>query len=279
MVTLNAFESGCKVRIQKHFPQSAIGGSKYGANEVFDNWMLSTLDEAEADLKAGMSMADVLQKVADSRRAFEEKKGNNKLKAGVLRPEDSDYYPGVLGSNRDLSLADDNNSPARIALMQKLAPLMEQREPPITKDEYGSLWQNHYTMRDGRKIESSKAGKDAWEVRTEAGDFPGENLHYDAAHGKNMRVILEDSLARLEDVRKNGASLKSEEEYLRAAYGFFTAMPYHKGSASIGRVMFTGVANQVFKKASIDPDMDGYALMLNEEQFIAHFRKEMFGRD
>jgi len=63
-------------------------------------------------------------------------------------------------------------------------------------------------------------------------------------------------------------------EFALSAYAFFGSMPYMRGSAAIGRVVYTVLAQKVFKKAIIlDPEIDIRVLMRNEADFIAYLKQ------
>lgn len=64
------------------------------------------------------------------------------------------------------------------------------------------------------------------------------------------------------------------KEFALSAYAYFGSMPYMRGSAAIGRVVYTVLAQKVFKKAIIlDPEIDIRVLMRNEADFIAYLEQ------
>ena len=63
-------------------------------------------------------------------------------------------------------------------------------------------------------------------------------------------------------------------EFALSTYAYFGSMPYMRGSAAIGRVVYTVLAQKVFKKAIIlDPEIDIRVLMRNEADFIAYLKQ------
>jgi hypothetical protein len=75
-------------------------------------------------------------------------------------------------------------------------------------------------------------------------------------------------------------ALKSQDlesafrEYALSAYAYFGSMPYMRGSAAIGRVVYTVLARKIFKKIIVlDPEIDIRVLMRNEADFISLLRQ------
>jgi hypothetical protein len=65
-------------------------------------------------------------------------------------------------------------------------------------------------------------------------------------------------------------------EFALSVYAYFGSMPYMRGSAAIGRVVYTVLARKVFKKVIVlDPEIDIRVLMRSEADFVALLRKNL----
>ena len=63
-------------------------------------------------------------------------------------------------------------------------------------------------------------------------------------------------------------------EFALSVYAYFGSMPYMRGSAAIGRVVYTVLAKKIFKKSIVlDPEIDIRVLMRNEADFVVLLRQ------
>ncbi len=66
------------------------------------------------------------------------------------------------------------------------------------------------------------------------------------------------------------------KEFALSVYAYFGSMPYMRGSAAIGRVVYTVLAKKIFNKVIVlDPEIDIRVLMRKETEFMALLRKNL----
>lgn len=64
------------------------------------------------------------------------------------------------------------------------------------------------------------------------------------------------------------------QEFALSLYAYFGSMPYMRGSAAIGRVVYTVLARKIFNKVIVlDPEIDIRVLMRKEADFMTLLRK------
>ena len=87
--------------------------------------------------------------------------------------------------------------------------------------------------------------------------------------------ILTDALERISAIMNAPDKSREERlmEFAAAMFGYYNAMPYRNGSASIGRVFFAGMYLAIFGKRipSLPDGTDVYAMVLTQEGFIKTF--------
>lgn len=104
----------------------------------------------------------------------------------------------------------------------------------------------------------------------------GGNILIRHPTGVEAGAIFKDVLARIEMIKKN-SDLPLEDrrlEFMKAMYGYYNAMPFHRGSAAIGKIFFAGLYVKLFgSKLPELPDlMDVRAMVLTESEFVSFLK-------
>jgi hypothetical protein len=131
-----------------------------------------------------------------------------------------------------------------------------------------SLPVNTYKPIDGKEIECTRIGFLQKNTQTKI------ILHHSIPG--NSKQILKDALARLQRLQSDNTHtprLSNDEridEFTKAMYGYYNAMPFKRGSSAIGRSYFSGVFLSIFgRKIPNLPDLiDIIAMTSSETEFI-----------
>lgn len=122
--------------------------------------------------------------------------------------------------------------------------------------------QNEYISSDGRRIVTSRF-------------YTHPDGRFLVLHASNpsSQIILEDVLQRLTRLQKNFKRMSSRErarEFTSCVFGYYSAVPFARGSASIGRSFFAGYYLAVFgtKIPPIPVYLDVIAIFLKEDGFL-----------
>jgi hypothetical protein len=87
----------------------------------------------------------------------------------------------------------------------------------------------------------------------------------------NVDTLMKDIYERIAIVLKSKENTESNREHLiRAMQGFYCAMPYYRGTAAVGRVVFTALFSSLSgTQVTLHPEVDIKALSLEYSEFKA----------
>ncbi|HEY8271676.1 MAG TPA: hypothetical protein VIG33_12370 [Pseudobdellovibrionaceae bacterium] len=88
-----------------------------------------------------------------------------------------------------------------------------------------------------------------------------------------IELLMTDVYRRIQLALKAPTKKEARENLSHAMYGFFNAMPYYRGSAAIGRIVFTVLFSSIEERPMIiDPECDVKALVQSQFEFLTNIQ-------
>ncbi|MGZ6394930.1 MAG: hypothetical protein ACXWQA_12055 [Pseudobdellovibrionaceae bacterium] len=88
-----------------------------------------------------------------------------------------------------------------------------------------------------------------------------------------IELLMADVYRRIQLALKAPTKKEARENLSHAMYGFFNAMPYYRGSAAIGRIVFTALFSFIEgRPVIIDPECDVKALVQTQFEFLTNIQ-------
>ncbi|MGE4234371.1 MAG: hypothetical protein AB7F43_13675 [Bacteriovoracia bacterium] len=257
------------VFVPSNFPPSvyhAPFATKH-SNSRFSTWAAEQTTETLNSFKSGKSFREALSQLAKKRtelqQAITAEDFNYQLKtdtkAELFGKPRTKNYTHTLGWGRNAVYK--NKSPE----VDSLAAIVEQygslRDASLNGCRTALLRETEYLSIDGIFLIGTKIHriKDPYTY----GLIQIQN-------GSHQRVesVLEDIFKRLELAVSVGRKQKAIQ-IASAAYGYYQATPYFRGTAAIGRVYWSAVATFILGKQVIVPgDIDIRAFILKQNEFV-----------
>jgi hypothetical protein len=264
-------------------------------NERYSEWAAEQANKVAAQVIKGKSLLEIAEAVAAERGELEvELKFHQFASASLKRPPIEDAYDffnqtihlknkDFFGSPRKNEMAysmKSQNTPNQVAIVNRagrnlrkatiedLKLLREWHFNHWRADKYkGDItdlsWRdNFYSTQSGEKIRASAIVR----INSDGTMFI---VH---APFKNIELMYTDAMSRLSKIEPN--SEKNEKvirEFAISVYGFYSAMPWLRGSSSIGRSFLAGVYLAKFGKQipKLPDGVDLYAMTsLTQEEFV-----------
>jgi|GEM_PF-4133639 len=238
----------------KHFPQSVMWLGE--VNSDFAKWSAAQSNKVANMFTSGAHAQKVLDTVAEARKQFEAKvtyiDGNNEDRSGsigVLREQTDQLWSTLLWLKHHF------DSPGRAAIADWVF-----RQQPMLRMK--SAVRGYYMFLDRTSVIDSTGFVYSQE----------QGLNIVHPSGADAVLIMADTMKRIEKFQQT----KELSDFAGAMQGYFNAMPYKGGSASIGRVFFSGLFMSVFDKpVTIHQDIDILAMTMDQNSFATVVSKQI----
>jgi hypothetical protein len=277
-IAVRAFD--CNEILSTQFAQSFHGETRHGVNPKFNEWMRASAENALREMHDNRSLNSILSEISRSRQPPAHLRGLGEIKDGVL---------GYDSTNAAYSSIEGFFSDARLAFSAKIIEMLKARGASTPSELKGHrIWSNSFRFRNGK----TERLNDMLLVKLPRHErihyFPRtQKIRYSVVNGETARRIRDEILIRAERLREGApyfadhpSRLEAEKEFLILAKAFFASMPYQQGSASVGRIFFTALGQRLFAQPgfTLDADIDVWALVMNDEQFLPAMLEKSFGR-
>ena len=243
-----------------------------GKNDKFSSWAAKIANNAKNQYTRNQSLrfTDLMRFVSNERFHFsnEIESGNEEShnKAGVSRQNDNRHYYSWIGGI-DVNNTSSKSRLARLTI--KLYPELDGHSKVTYVDESkneGRSVKIFYTLESGTEILAET-------IYTWNADNPTVLNPRGASTSKQILGDVESRINKL--LTKTNREDKDLNEFCIAMQGYFIAMPFVRGSASIGRILFSSLYSIIFKsKLKMDPDVDIYSMILNRNNFYEFVKNQ-----
>ncbi len=219
-------------------------------------------------IRCAVPFVEILRYLAEAREAIAITMATaNPEQFGLARAKRSathlDAHNHAIWVQADRNLMEFNNGPLALDFDYPLPASV----PRISRQTY-------YETLTRTKIPATRISKYLSEIKTGPYVFGVGVMVLEHTLPENVDGILNDVLQRLEELRKDPESTSSRVQFLTCLYGYYQAMPYLRGSASIGSMFFAGCFLGLFeeKLGGLPPDPDLSAMTaLDQNEFISQF--------
>jgi hypothetical protein len=281
---VNSYKDSQKFRAE-HFPPAhfkALNGHNL-LKESYSAWSAETANRISRYLDIS-DMQSAFTETAKARKQFEIKTSpdGDYMFFGVIKNSLSRHHSAFFGSMtltpKEIFPTKDVSNYSRRAYTEEAARLYSEHLP--TFENMQSYREVHSaTNLDGIGLAIKQFEVDIRPhynelLKAERVDF------YSKSYGDDVpyQALV---LAKIRAARalKNTNREEAFQEFALSMYAFFGSMPYMRGSAAIGRVVYTVLARKIFHKEIIlDPEIDIRVLMRKESDFVDWLKQDFINQ-
>ncbi len=248
------------------FGLSGLATRTKTAHQEFATWAAQNANKVVELLKENSPILSILKFLGEERRALANRSGlePSSDKFGKWRKDNLPWRTTIHG---------DELKPREGQVAKTIEHQFEKEGTPLftveKNEELLGSYQNFYVTSDGKKIPATRI-EYAYKGFKAYGKVESRYA-YNFFHptGKNLDLIRNDVLDRLDALATGSVGEAFEDEFFRALNGYYQAMPYERGSAAIGRVFFAAFYYvKTGKKLADYREIDVESMIIDPAEFV-----------
>jgi hypothetical protein len=270
-----------------HFPESVHKRERDTVTPDYSEWSAKVANEARTIFQLGATTSKKIEwlfdDVSNARVRFQYRyfEGRYAEFYGILNvPPDGDYSLrrkhqvdfGIVffDGQRDIVSAHGPTAALAFATIKSILPSQ------ISDEGRSSFELAHtYTDLNGQPVPLKVIGGDVGSCHN--GSFYGQMKSITEVYMPERGFAV--AKARLALALETDDFHRSMEQFTKAVYVYFASMPYVRGSAATGRIVFSVVGREIFGRAiKLDSEIDIRALLMSEGDFTSWLQGEILNQ-